>query len=293
LAVLAERQHGTIARRQLVALGFSNAGIARLVAEKHLWRVVHGVYAVGHPTLTRHGWWMVAALAGGEDSVLSHRAAAAIYGLLRGVSVIDVIVTAKRGVELPHFRAHRCTLDPVDRVSHHGVPVTSVARTLLDLAGSEGPTRLAEALDSSLMLRLYDHREMLAVMERYPGRRGISALRAALARLGDEPHHFRSGSERQARDLIMAADLPEPEVNAWLPTVAEHGHELDLYWRSSRRNLEIDGPRHDQPWQRSKDRLRDTDLRDRGVTVKRVRVSALDRDPARFVADVTRFLAGD
>jgi hypothetical protein len=290
LAELAERQHGVIARRQLAALGFSDAAVARLVGDGFLCRKVHGVYAVGHPTLTRHGWWMVAVLAGGEDSVLSHRAAAALFELLPGRSLIDIIVPRHSADDLPGIRAHRCVLRPSDVVIHHGVPVTGVARTLLDLAGSEPPERLAEALDAALMLELYDHAEMVQVLARYPRRRGVRSLRLALSRLGDEPERFRSRSERRARDLIVAAGLPAPEINAWYPTVAGHGFELDLFWRGRQRNLEIDGPRHDQPFQRSKDRFRDADLRGRGIAVKRVPVAELDADAVAFVAGVAQFL---
>lgn len=251
--------------------------------------ITHGVYAIGHPHLTREGWWSVAVRAGGDGTLLSHRAGCAVRGLLRSVNATDIIVPKQRGVALDHIRAHRCVIDPLDRDEVHGLPTTSLARTLLDLAGTE-PRRLVEALEQAVILRVYDHAEMLSVLKRYRGCRGAGRLRAAIAQLPDDPDQFRSRSERRARDLLAAAGLPEPEVNAWYVAGPTGGFELDLYWRQLGKNVEIDGPRHDLPWQQAIDRHRDAALRARGIAVQRHRVEVLDRAPARFVAQVTGFL---
>jgi hypothetical protein len=291
LSRLGDSQFGVVSRRQLVVLGFSAATISRLAVEGYLRPVLHGVFALGHRTMTRDAWLMACTLAGGPDAVLAARAGSSVYGLLPATSVTDLIVCNRQALHLPGIRAHRCTLEPCDRVVHHGLPVTSLERTLLDLAGTEPAPKLAEALDRALLLRLYDHPAMLAVFGRYPRRRGVRALRAALERLGDEPDRFRSGTERKARDLIVAAGLHEPDVNAWFPTVAGHGHELDLYFRDLALDVEIDGPQHDMPWQQRKARWRDADLRARGIRVERFPVRVVDDTPERFVVSVGRLIA--
>jgi hypothetical protein len=290
LARLAAEQFGVVSRRELLLHGFTSSAIGDLTADGTLHRVTHGVYAVGHRHLTREGWWSVAVRAGGQDALLSHRASTAVRGLLRAVSKTDTIVSHDQGVGLDGIRAHRCSVDPIDRDVVHGLPVTSLPRTMVDLAGSE-PHRLVEALEQSIILGIYDHREMLAVLRRCRGRRGVARLRAAMDALPDDPARFRSRSERRARDLLIAAGLPEPRVNDWYVTGPGGGHELDLHWPGLAKNVEIDGPRHDLPWQQAKDRFRDADLRARGIAVQRHRVELLDAAPGRFVAEVGHFLA--
>lgn len=292
LADLAARQYGAVSRRQLIALGFTTSTIARLLADGTLHRVTHGVYAVGHPHLTREGWWSVAVRVGGEGALLSHRAATAARGLLRPVDTTDIIVPKSRGIALPNLRAHQATVEEEDRDEIHGLPVTGLGRTLVDLAGSE-PWLLVEALEQAVILDLYDQAELVDAIDRHRGRRGVARLRAAIAELPDDPARFRSRAERKARDLIVAAGLPVPAVNAWHVLGASGGFELDLFWPGLHppRNVEIDGPRHDLPWQKAKDDRRDAALRRGGVLVQRHRVEVLDRAPAEFVAAVADFLA--
>src|SRR5947208_10213846 len=78
---LARSQHGVVARRQLLALGFSDEAIKHRLRKGRLHRVYQGVYAVGRPELTRHGMWMAALLSCGEQAVLSHASAAALWGI--------------------------------------------------------------------------------------------------------------------------------------------------------------------------------------------------------------------
>ena len=120
------------------------------------------------------------------------------------------------------------------------------------------------------------------------------AARAAAAARGlmaawsttDEGIVFRSRPERLARDLIRAAGLLEPRVNAWFPTRAGHGYELDLWWPGLSLDFEIDGPQHRLPHQRRKDAERDADLRSFGVTVTRVPDTLVVERPERFLVAV-------
>jgi hypothetical protein len=174
---------------------------------------------------------------------------------------------------------------------HRGLPVTSLARTALDVAASEGYDRAGELLDRALLEGQYDHREMTELLATRDGCRGVATLRRAVAALGDEGVVFRSRPERLARDLIRAAGLLEPRVNAWFPTRGGHGHELDLWWPGLSLDFEIDGPHHRLPHQRRKDALRDTDLRSFGVSVTRVADTLVTEHPERFLAAVQAVLS--
>lgn len=289
LAAHAETAFGVISWAELRALGFGGSTITDLVGRGRLVRITDRVYAIGHRHLTREGWWSVAVRAGGEDTLLSHRASTALRGLLRAVSQTDIIGTGQQGRALDYVRPHRCVVDDADRDVVHGLPVTGFERTMLDIAAFD-PRRLVEALEQSIIIEVYDHTRMLAAIDRYRGLAGVARLRAAVGELPDDPARFRSRSERRARDLLLAAGLPEPRVNDWFVPGPGGGHELDLFWPGLRGNVEIDGPRHDLPWQQVKDRARDAELRASGISVLRKRVELLDHAPTRFVADVRTFL---
>ncbi|MGZ4279879.1 MAG: DUF559 domain-containing protein, partial [Solirubrobacteraceae bacterium] len=289
-AALAARQRGAIDHRGLSACGFSSSAIARQVADGRLHPKWRGVYAVGHPTLTREGWWWAALLAGGPGSVLAGRTAAAAWRLLPPLSVIDLIAPSDAGRKLRGIRARRCMLDPSELTTYLGLPVTTIARTALDVAAWDRPDRVSELLDSALLEGWYDHDEMLALVARRAGHRGMGVLRSRLVLLGDDPPRFRSRAERRACDLICTAGLLVPLVNFWLPITAGHGYELDLFWPELRLNLEIDGPRHEQPFQRMKDRRRDADLNAVGIAVARRPTADVDNRPERFLRSIASLL---
>ncbi len=136
LAALAAGQHGRVARRQLLALGIGSAAIGRRVANGRLHPVHRGVYAVGHVVRSPAGDWMAAVLACGPLAVLSHRSAAALWDMRpRSPFVPDVCVPTRAGRGQPGIAVHRSgTLDARDVTTHRGIPVTSPARTLIDLA---------------------------------------------------------------------------------------------------------------------------------------------------------------
>jgi predicted transcriptional regulator of viral defense system len=136
IAAIAARQHGVVAHRQLTALGVGRGAIHNRTLTGRLHRVQRGVYAVGHPRLIGRGRWMAAVLAGGPSALLSHRSAAALWGLgFDAGSRIEVTVSGRggrgrAGLALHHVRA----FDPRDRTVRDGIPLTTIPRTLLDLA---------------------------------------------------------------------------------------------------------------------------------------------------------------
>jgi predicted transcriptional regulator of viral defense system len=137
LESVARRQWGVVSRGQLSALGFSARGIEEWVRTKRLIRLHQGVYAVGHDRLTRKGYWLAAVLACGPGARLSHRSAAALWELRQsGGGLIDVTVPSRAGrIRRKGIRIHRSgRLGPHEATERDGIPVTTVARTLLDLA---------------------------------------------------------------------------------------------------------------------------------------------------------------
>ncbi len=283
---LAEEQRGVLARRQLVALGWSTSAIDRGLGDRLLRPVWPGVYGYGHCVLTPDGWLAAAALAAGADSALAARASAAARGLLRPWSRIDVISTGQRGLRLPGLRVHQVDLRPEERDVHRGLPVTTLARTALDVAAMEGMSRVSELLDEALLAEQYDHAEMRELLAARRGCRGIAQLRAAVELLGAQGTVFRSRPERAARDLLLGAGAAPPRVNAWFPTRAGHGYELDLWWPELMKNFEIDGPRHRLPNRQRLDALRDAELRRFGIEVTRFASELVTDCPERALYEM-------
>jgi hypothetical protein len=143
LVALAEKQHGVVARAQLRALGLGENAIQRRVRQGRLQRLHRGVYAVGHRVLRPEGRMLAAVLACGPRAVLSHCSAAALWALRpTDRAPVDVTTTARSGERVSGIDLHRArSLDPADVTEHHGIPVTTVARTLVDLAGPPAFTR--------------------------------------------------------------------------------------------------------------------------------------------------------
>jgi predicted transcriptional regulator of viral defense system len=169
-----------MSRSQLLELGISAAAIATW-RRRHRLQVVHrGVYSVGHTALRAEGHRLAAVLACGPRAVLSHRSAAAHWGLLR-TDQTRIDVTAPRGRHgAPGIRLHRSrSLDAQDTTHHQGIPVTTVSRTLLDLASTARASELERALAQAERLQLYDHAATTDVIARNNGHRGTRVLAQA------------------------------------------------------------------------------------------------------------------
>jgi hypothetical protein len=240
LRMLLERQRGTVARWQLVARGVSDRQIERWVRRGRLIRMHRGVYVASRSALTREGYWWAAVLACGPDAALSHRAAAAAW--VRRPDHrrrIDVTTGRAGGRKLAAVDAHRSTLDPKDVTTLDGIPITTVARTALDLAEVVPQRHVERFLVAAEQQRLFDLHAFLDVLHRHPGRRGQKPLRAALAAYAPEQERTKSEMELVALDLIRAHELPLPQVN-----VLVEGFEVDLYWPAQRVAVELDSRRY-------------------------------------------------
>ena len=268
VADLAARQWGVVSLAQLRALGLSKYAVLRRVRAGRLHRVHRGVYAVGHTVLGSEGRRLAAVLACGGGAVLSHRTAAAHWGLLAtSAPRIDVTVRRARDANAT-IRLHRSrSLDARDTTTHQGIPITSVARTLLDLAATVRRDRLERALAQAQRLDLYDHRAIEDVLARANGHRGKAALTEATAR---EPKLTRSELEARFLALVRDAGLPEPLTNFLLAAPDHPRLEVDLYWPTHRVIVELDGyETHRTRHAFEQDRARDAALTAAGYKIVR------------------------
>lgn len=242
---LAAGQHGIVAARQLLAGGLSRRAIARRVADGRLHRVHTGVFSVGGPPRTAAAWRMAAVLAVGPGSLVSHRSAAAAWGIRDTArAAVDVVIAARSRRQRPGITVHvTSALASEDRELVDGVPTTSIARTFLDLAEVVDAAGLRRAYERAQRLELLDVRAIDRVMDRNNGRHGVAALRTLRTYDPVPGARTRSELERRFLDLIRAAGLPVPLVN----TMVE-GYEVDAFWPRARLVVEL------QSWAYHRDR---------------------------------------
>lgn len=291
LADLAERQHGVIARRQLLELGLGRRAIAHRLERARLHAVHPGVYAVGHRRVSRSGHWMAAVLASGPSAVLSHRSAAALWGIHDSRrSSIEVIALGKRR-PAQEVEARRGRLRADETTTEDGIPVTTVSRTLLDLAAVLNRRRLERALREAEVRRLGDPTSLAILIDRHHGRRGTASLRAILAagRLGENA--TRSELEERFLALVDRAALTRPEVNARVEVVGR-ALECDCLWRTERLVVELDGHAFHAPASAFEvDRARDRALQVAGWRVVRFTWRQLEKEAGKVVEDLRTLLA--
>jgi very-short-patch-repair endonuclease len=285
VAALAERQHGVVSRSQLTELGLGRGAINQRLQRRRL-HVAHlGVYAVGHRRLTMRGRWMAAVLAAGPDTVLSHRDAAALAGLRPSARGL-IEVSAPRRCRRPGIQAHVACLPPDEVTTHEGIPVTTVARTLLDLAAVLPRQQLKRAIEQAEFLRLADDTSLDALLARYPRRSGTAALRE-IRQVGLTETVTRSELEERFLAFLDAHDLSRPRVNC-----AVEGFEVDFHWPGQRLIVELDGrAAHHTITAFERDRARDRALQAAGWRVVRITWHQLQAEPAQIAADLGHLLS--
>jgi very-short-patch-repair endonuclease len=273
-----------VARRQLLALGFNARAIEHRVARGRLHLVMRGVYAVGWPRLTPKRRWMAAVLACGDDAVLSHRSAAALWGIgteRRGI--VDVSVRRRCELRRPGLRVRgRPALAREDIVRRDGIPVTAPARTLVDLATELEPIRVERTVNEADKLDLIDPEALREELEAYSGQPGAPALRRVLDR-----HSFRlsdSDLEIFFRPIAARAGLP-----SFLTKQIVNGWEVDFYWPDLGLVVETDGLRyHRTPSTQTRDARRSRSHALAGMTPLRFTHYEIKHEPARVRAELSR-----
>jgi predicted transcriptional regulator of viral defense system len=279
IAALAARQHGAVSFKQLRDLGSSEDQIEYRLRVGRLHRVHRGVYAVGHRRLSRAGQWMAATLVA-EDTLLSHRSAAELLKLRDPTgSGIHVTSQAKLGPRDP-LVVHRRSIPADERTTVDGIPATSLSRTLLDLAATEGAQALTRALRQAHFHRLAGSVSLPGLLERYPRRRGTAVVERVLAE-GAYSLRTRSPLEDEFLEFLTARGLPLPETNAIVEAGGEH-FEVDCLWRGPRLIVELDGhAAHGTPEALEADRRRDGLLGAHSYSVQRLTARRLARDGDR------------
>jgi very-short-patch-repair endonuclease len=287
---LAEQQHGVVARRQLERLGVGKGSIEKRVRMGRLYRLGRGVYAVGHRVLSREARWMAAVLACGPGATLSHRSAAALWGMREPGSRAIEVTTPRKSRSRGGIHRHFAVLPADEVTTERGIPVTTVPRTLMDLATVASVDVVEHALRESEYLRLHDRLSLSDLLDRYPGRRGCRTIRECLRRRVTLPAgRARSWLEREFLPFLRRNGLPRPQLNVWLE-VGGRSIQVDCLW-PGKMIVELDGfAGHGTRVAFREDRARDRRLRVAGYGVTRIAPEQLDDEPEAIAADLRALL---
>lgn len=287
---MAERQHGVVSLVQLLSFGLSARAVRDRVAAGRLTRIHRGVYAVGHSRLTLRGHWMAAVLAYGPTAVLSHRSAAALHGIRQDSRPkTDITVPGRSARRRPGIDVHASTtLQAADLATIDGIPCSSPARTLLDLADVVNRRAVEKAIDQAEVLRIFDLRAVEEVLSRAAGRHGAGVLRGVLAEY-DGPTLTERELEERFLALCRAASVPMPEVNSWIPLDGGIAYKVDFLWRAERLAVETDGwGSHGTRQAFENDRRRDRRLRLAGWDVVRFTWRDVEREQGEVRGELAR-----
>ena len=285
---LAGQQHGCVAWWQLRELGLGEGAIRHQTATRRFIRVAPGVYVVGHTATDIYARVMAAVLRAGPGALASHGTAAWIWDVgSGGGATIDVTRVGRGRLRWGHVVVHHTrAIDDQDRAIRENVPVTSLARTLLDCAATKPHRVVRRMIEEAGRHGLFDLREVERACERYPRHRGTRPLTAILVDFKPEPI-TKSRLERLFLALCRRAGLPLPETNAMV-----EGYEVDAVWRGQRLVVELDSRAHHlNPTAFEQDRVRDVTLQLAGYRVLRITWRRLREQPERVVAELTAFLA--
>jgi very-short-patch-repair endonuclease len=252
-----------------------------------LHRLYRGVYAVGNPALTDHGKSMAAVLACGPGAHLALWRAATHWDLLQRVPpVIDVVLvgnrTGPKGIRV-HCAKH---LHPADRTIRHNIPITTVPRTLLDLAAVANERQLRRALNEAARRGWLNRPVITDLIERHRGRNGMSAFRAAIAAVNPQTRRTRSDLEDLFLRLCRTRGLPTPISNTEIG-----GFEVDFHFPGTSLIVELDSYEyHRTPYEFDRDRRRDAQLKRQGYELLRVSEMWLDGEPREVAETIGELL---
>lgn len=261
------RPHGVVGRDQLIAAGVAPKPIDNRVQARWLRPMYRGVYAVG-PVQSDDAPLFAAVLACGDGTLLGRESAGFLWRVVgrSSTDLVEVLVPLPRCPRHRGIRVHRVRSLPPDEVTQlRKIPVTTPARTLLDLSAQLPIRELEQALAQAEKRYAGTQRRLLALLARYPARPGTPKLRELLEG-SRKPAFVRSEAEERFLVLVRRAGLPAPEVN-----VSLHGYEIDFLWREQGLAVEIDGYAfHGDRDAFEADRRRDGDLAARGIQVMRI-----------------------
>lgn len=287
VADLAQRQHGVVARWQLLAMGMGRRAIVGRLKRGQLHEVFRGVYVVGVRRISKRGRWMAAVLACGGGAVLSHRSAARFWRLLPPASESVDVTCSKSEVERRGIVGHRSPLQADEWLVRDGIPVTSPFRTVFDLAAEAEMRELERAFHEAEARQLTDRVSLPMLLERYPGRRGSKNLRALLE-ARQTVGITRNDFEEAFLALVDLYDLPRPRMNAPL-AIRGRFLEIDALWEQEQERVavELDSRGiHGTHKKFETDRQRDRILLAEGWRTMRVTWRQLQEEPEAIAADL-------
>ncbi len=233
---------------------------------------------------------MAAVLSCGQDAVLSHRSAIALWDLRPPIDgAIDVTDPLRSRIGHQGIRVHRSrSLAPQDRTVHRGIPVTSVHRAILDFAETAPAQQVRLAIEMADRQELYDGHAMDDLLARSPGRKGVKPLKTLRATMRGAATPI---TRSELEDLFLArireaGDIPEPQANVLI-----EGEWVDFAWVKQRLIVEVDG----YQWHKTRadfegNRRRDTKLQLAGFRVMRPTAQRIRYEPDELVSDVRRML---
>lgn len=287
VARIAAVQKGFVVRDQLLAAGLGRGAIVHRLGTGRLRERYRGVYLVDRAWVEPLGEEMAAVLHFGGYAALTHQSAALVWGLLRTAPPqVTLTIVGKTGRSRHGLRLHRLTLGRRDIRVRDALPVTAPARTLLDLAAEADDAELEEAVAVAFQRGLASADEIRAAIRRAPSRKGARRL-AHLLDAGGAWGFTRSKAERRMRELLRAAELPQPRANAPLL-----GYVADFLWAERKLVVEVDGYLfHSDRRAFESDRRRDQVFAAGGYTVIRVTWAQLSNEPLAVVARVAQALA--
>ena len=286
IAELAAKQRGVITRAQLLELGLTRTTIDNWVKHSRLHPLYRGVFLLGHPRPIAGARNLAAVLACGRGAVLSHLSAAGLWRLLPGrEGDVDVTVPGRNPGRRRGIRVHRVNgLDRRDVRKLGGIPITSPARTIFDVAAVVRRRELEQALAEAYARRLARRSDFVSLLARRSSLPGTRALRALLD--DGTPALTRSQAEERLLALIRRAELPAPEINVRIGR-----DEVDFMWRDQRLIVEVDGFRfHSSRSAFEHDRRRDAELSSQGFRVIRITWRQIVDRPEALIARLAKAL---
>lgn len=292
VARLAEGQHGVVGRWQLVNIGLSERAVEHRVAMGRLHVVARRVYAVGHGRISQRGRGMAAVLASGTGAVLSHRSAAALWGIRDPVSGAVDVTIPRKSTSSDRIRRHLAVLPDDEVTVREGIAVTTAPRTIFDLAAASSIDLVEHDIRQVEYLRLYDRLSLLDLVERYPGQRGVRRVRVALARIEKLPvGRTRSPLEKRFLPFLRRFGLPRPRLNDWI-VVGARRFQVDCHWPGTGQVVELDSwEAHGTRSAFREDRARDRILRTAGYDVTRISWAQLDDEPEAVASDLRKLIS--
>jgi hypothetical protein len=298
LTALLRVQGGVVCRRQLLQLPVCPSWIDHRLASGEFLSVFNGVYAVGHDRLTQRGRFWAAVLAGGPNAFLSHRSAAHHWGFASPGRDLEVVRTSSpdpfvpaddsRSDILGRLVIHRSrVLDESQTTRHHGIPVTTVARTFANIAAVMSDRQLESCLTEAERIGLIRLQEIRRAASLGKGWKGIGRLRSVLHSWDPTVLDTRSDLEREFLAACRDQGLPVPALN-----VMVLGLEVDCFWPEARLVLELDSYAHHRSRSAfERDRWRDLALQAAGYRALRMTHRYLTTDPDGAAGQVKAVLS--